>query len=466
MIKRVRLKIAGTLLTIGSVALMVAMVAIAGGCTHNPRTIRIDHVGAEGLDSPQELTDSQKQRIVEIILSTPEAKEQPPTESTYMTRLTWAAIVWDNSHYSYMYSVGLEDVEAGLDYEAVPESAAWYPGATLYYGNPQAPTAEWLIQAYVDLDADKVVYINSLPYSAAPLPPPAPERSSSETNETRTYLTIEELPPAMGEEAPDDIVPTPGGGTYRANVHQQGVENPWPPIESVDVILGSGTDALNISYRDYIETEAGQIRNNIIRIVKEDGLFDSELTLYSTDISAGLELADGGRGVGLPGTLGAILVIEIAPDVSPGEYPLEIGLVINGKDYGTIPCTIEVIEDTQSAAQVPPADEGWFLRPTTKILVHKSVIGNGQSHFEGTTDIYNATLQTQLYQDEKPLDWWPANQDIKANGYVWEISVTFAEDLPIESRYVLKIWDKDNPSLFGIYPFDLQGGPPSEIAVQ
>ena len=177
MIRQARFKITGAVLILVGVALIVAMVAIAFGCTHDPRTIRIDHVGAEGFDGPQELTDSQKERIVELILKTPEAREQPPTESIYRAWLMWTAIVWDNSHYSYKDSFDFEEVKADPEYQTVPESARWYPGATLYYGDPQAPTAEWLIQAHVDLDAGKVVYINSMPYSAAPLIPPRPGKS-------------------------------------------------------------------------------------------------------------------------------------------------------------------------------------------------------------------------------------------------------------------------------------------------
>jgi hypothetical protein len=150
------------------------------------------------------------------------------------------------------------------------------------------------------------------------------------------------------KEAADDFVPTPGGGTYRANVHKEGVENPWLPIKSISVALGSGSDALNINYRDFIETNAGEYRNNIIRVTKKGGHLDSKLELYSTGVPEGLELTDGGRGVGLPGTLGAILVIEIAAYVVPGEYPLEIGLIINGKDYGTVTCTIKIIEITEA----------------------------------------------------------------------------------------------------------------------
>ncbi|GAI32617.1 unnamed protein product, partial [marine sediment metagenome] len=60
--------------------------------------------------------------------------------------------------------------------------------------------------------------------------------------EGHTPIPIEDWSlPAVGiEEVPDDIVSTPGGIAYRANVHQQGVENPWPPIESSEVVLKSG----------------------------------------------------------------------------------------------------------------------------------------------------------------------------------------------------------------------------------
>ena len=114
MIKPAGLKIAGALLNVGCIALLiVAMAALVAGCafTHDPRIIRIDNVGAKGLDSPQELTDSQKERIVELILNAPEAREQPPTQSVYRTWLTWTAIAWDDSHYSYMCSFDFEGVE-------------------------------------------------------------------------------------------------------------------------------------------------------------------------------------------------------------------------------------------------------------------------------------------------------------------------------------------------------------------
>jgi hypothetical protein len=148
-------------------------------------------------------------------------------------------------------------------------------------------------------------------------------------------------------EAPDDIVDTPGGSYYRANVHQQGVENPWSHIETVGVQLVNGSDVIYVGYRSNIETKAGEIRNNILNIRKENGLFDggglSSIRLYSIGTLSGLRLFQEGGG-GFPGTIASVLVIEIPPDTKPGQYNLEIGLEILGTDYGTIPCTINVIQ--------------------------------------------------------------------------------------------------------------------------
>lgn len=150
------------------------------------------------------------------------------------------------------------------------------------------------------------------------------------------------LTPPTGLEAPDDIVPTPGGSAYRANVHQVGEPDKWPPIQSANVTLDSGSDALNVNYRNYIETKAGETRNNIIFLWKEGGLFDKKLELYSVDVGDGIGLTNGGGG-GRPGILLNVLVIEISPEVAVGQYTFQIGIEIDGKDYGTIPCTVNVI---------------------------------------------------------------------------------------------------------------------------
>lgn len=158
---------------------LFVLIALVAGCAKVPRTVRIDNIGAEGYDSPQKLTDSQQQRVVEIILNTPEAKEKPPVKSILRVSPTWTAIVWDNSQYSYLNCFfGLEGVEADPEYQTVPEVAAWYPGATIYFGDPQVSHDGWLIQAAVDLGAGKAVHIISCPYRVEPVSPPPPPGKS------------------------------------------------------------------------------------------------------------------------------------------------------------------------------------------------------------------------------------------------------------------------------------------------
>lgn len=158
-------------------------------------------------------------------------------------------------------------------------------------------------------------------------------------NDERATIRSGDLPSSIETEAPDDIVFTPGGYAYRANVNGSGPGELIPDIETVNVTL----DGININYRDYIETKAGETRNNIIFIWREEGFHDNELDLYSEDVPDELELSQI-QGGGRPGILLHTLAMEILPGVSPGQYTLQIGIQIDGEDYGTIPCTLQVIE--------------------------------------------------------------------------------------------------------------------------
>ncbi len=165
---------------------------------------------------------------------------------------------------------------------------------------------------------------------------------SAGKDENRQPILFKEMPPVQAEEAPDNIVITPGGPAYR--VGQQGVEHPWPPLDTTKVTLGSSfeTDAVYVRYRDYIETEAGESRNNIVFISMGNRAVGS-LNLYTVNLPTGIEVTEGIRWHG-PGPVSVVLVIEIPPDVQPGQYTFEIGIEIDGKDYGTVPCRIKVLE--------------------------------------------------------------------------------------------------------------------------
>lgn len=142
-----------------------------------------------------------------------------------------------------------------------------------------------------------------------------------------------------GPERPDDIVPTPGGLVYRANFHQEGVENPWPPIQTSEEVLDSD---VHVTYRAYIETDAGEARNNIIS-VRIPGKDIQSINLEAVKAPVGVEVKDGIRWQG-PGTIAQVLVIEISQDVQPGEYTFQISVEIYRRNYGEIPCAIEVLQ--------------------------------------------------------------------------------------------------------------------------
>ena len=91
-----------------------------------------------------------------------------------------------------------------------------------------------------------------------------------------------------------------------------------------------------------METKAGETRNNIIKAVIPNKDVDS-LSLYIIDVPAGISLTDGMRWSG-PSARASVLMVETSQDIAPGQYTFEIGLEINDKDYGTIPCVVKVLE--------------------------------------------------------------------------------------------------------------------------
>jgi len=144
-------------------------------------------------------------------------------------------------------------------------------------------------------------------------------------------------------EAPDDITHGPGGPGYRANFHQQGEENPWPPIKANGVDLGDDTDAAHVAYRDYIETKAGQVRNNIFTVSKPDRNLNHVVVLEVSNIPTYIEVTEARRWYG-PGIVKTVLEIEISRQVKPGEYNFKVGVKIDGRDYGAVPCAIKVLD--------------------------------------------------------------------------------------------------------------------------
>ncbi len=166
------------------------------------------------------------------------------------------------------------------------------------------------------------------------IPACQPKQVSQTTTATGT-------PPTTVVLASDDIVITPAGPAYRGNVNQQGVKNPYLPVQTTVVPL-TGAEDVRLDYRSNIETKAGQTRNNI-------------LWLYGTSISAKQgqtvvfapeNLPSGFEALPAQTTVSpmtkAVLEIHISSAVQAGNYSFQIRTEIDGQDYGTVPCTVDV----------------------------------------------------------------------------------------------------------------------------
>jgi hypothetical protein len=161
----------------------------------------------------------------------------------------------------------------------------------------------------------------------------------------KTPITTGPLPTHTAQTA-DDIIATPGGGAYRANVYEESVENPWPLVQVGMATWTKGNETISVFYRSDIEAKAGEAYTDIIT-VSGVGMFDREknkLVLYADTVPKGITVTDAAQPMGTLGTLGTVLVITASPDIAAGTYTVKIGIELDGKDYGSVPCLVTVVE--------------------------------------------------------------------------------------------------------------------------
>lgn len=175
---------------------------------------------------------------------------------------------------------------------------------------------------------------------------------------TTTHVPITTASTAVGpspfpnEEAYDAIIVSPDGPVYWHHL-----------VDSTQVSLGGNGNTIKVGYRAYIETRAGETRNNIVAITVPvtiptdfSDISDSDISDFN-DYLASVDLYTLGmpQGIAVWEIMGYIplpfrpvvrhvLLIEISQEVQAGEYSFEIGFVVAGVDYGTVPCTIKVLE--------------------------------------------------------------------------------------------------------------------------
>jgi hypothetical protein len=151
--------------------------------------------------------------------------------------------------------------------------------------------------------------------------------------------------PTSTGQRPDDIVLTPGGPAYRANVIQQGKTNPWPPIPVETVKL---TDNISIEYRAVIDMPHGTTTNDLIFLyVGPASQMTDNFTLSFVGLSPRVDIQEKLGGVGRPGVL--YKELQVANLALPGfnSSTFQIRAEYQGKDLGEVPCTVNILWDDQ-----------------------------------------------------------------------------------------------------------------------
>jgi hypothetical protein len=109
------------------------------------------------------LTEEEKDKAVQIALSTQEASYWLQQGFRYTTSIGWVGIVWANSRVSEVAAFDYNAIEKGIP-PTIPQSAVVYPWIHLYFGEP--PKID--IMAAVDLSTDKVVHSLSFSLKSPP----------------------------------------------------------------------------------------------------------------------------------------------------------------------------------------------------------------------------------------------------------------------------------------------------------
>ena len=158
------------------------------------------------------------------------------------------------------------------------------------------------------------------------------------------------VPPGTAGATNDDIIFPPGGFTYRANVHQAG-QLDWPQVEQTEATLWHLTRIASITYRSYLETKAGETRNDIffLKITGFPSLDPLKATYESANLPEGFTLEQGEEmngGIGGQDEKASRIVIKIniSQTVAPGDYTFLFRVEVDGVKFGSVPCTVKVSE--------------------------------------------------------------------------------------------------------------------------
>ena len=125
-------------------SLLVVMALLVGGCAGHPK----------GMKSLRWLTEEEKEKVIEIALNTPEAKEAKEKYGVYRMGFSWVAIKNNESGGSNLWGFDYEMVDNIP--ENIPRDTEFYSRVEIYFGEPE----QLLMTIAVDLDTEKAIHVD------------------------------------------------------------------------------------------------------------------------------------------------------------------------------------------------------------------------------------------------------------------------------------------------------------------
>ena len=287
---------------------------------------------------------------------------------------------------------------------------------------------------------------------SACMPQTPASNPSSNTSTTPSSETFNPPPSNVLIPHNDDIVNFGGGFgiNYNANIHSS-FTPPWPAIVNNSTSIQAFNGTVNITYRGYIETLAGETRNDIIYIdaTSASALPDpTQIGFNFTGLPAGITTVAGS------GSYGGIhsenyrlsktnVAITIPADVKPGVYNYSIDVNYQGTQFGTIHGVIKVLSaetEPWGAVYLP----GQYLYVWGRLLLPET---------DGEILGSNLAIGYGLSQ------WWP-NTTAAANDEIWAANITLGENSTPsrldDGQYTVIILAPDQINIVGYVNFIIQ----------
>lgn len=184
--------------------------------------------------------------------------------------------------------------------------------------------------------------------------PKLPAENATDNTSLETIYEIPQGTEPQRAETYDDIISCgPGLVDYRANCGRPEVHGP-DYIKEAEVTFSGCEFIPSVTYRDHIETKAGQVRYNIFFMDVLDKSLQGWVARKTALLHYSIKFAGMVPDIQVK-NVGALLkqigphtqdhiMIEISPQVKPGDYTLYFILDDNGQNCGELPCVIHVTE--------------------------------------------------------------------------------------------------------------------------